>query len=163
MNPTVEMICPCHGTHPFGSGVDQPRKISSKDNANSARAAAHSVQASQAAVRAPIPPMRCPRPCCLDPSVTTPLYRTTVSRALRQPLRSGGETRFRGFIYLAVRGEGEHERVSARPAPPQPQAPLPVWRRSSGMRWEIGKIHRGFIVVCSHVSKWPQPTQEGGA
>ena len=29
-----------------------------------------------------------PRPCSLVPSVTTPFYSTTVSRALRQPLRS---------------------------------------------------------------------------
>src|SRR5215218_396716 len=47
---------------------------------------AHTDQASHAAERRLIPPL--PRPCSLAPSVTTPLYSMTVSRALRQPLRS---------------------------------------------------------------------------
>jgi hypothetical protein len=42
-------------------------------------------QASQTAARALIPPTA--RLCCLTPSVTTPLYRTTVSKALRSALR----------------------------------------------------------------------------
>src|SRR5215210_8491989 len=49
---------------------------------------AHSDHASHAAVRRLIPPI--PRPCSLIPSVTTPLlYKTSVSRTLRQPLRNG--------------------------------------------------------------------------
>ena len=46
---------------------------------------AHIDQPIQVAVRALIPPTSCL--CSLAPSVTTPLYRTTVSQALRQPLR----------------------------------------------------------------------------
>src|SRR5215216_7487365 len=52
-------------------------------NMTSARVA--SDQASQVAARVLIPPT--PRLCSLAPSVTTPLYSTTVSKALRQPLR----------------------------------------------------------------------------
>ena len=44
-------------------------------------------QASHAAARMLIPPI--PRPCSLVPSVTRPLYSTTVSRALRRLLRGG--------------------------------------------------------------------------
>jgi hypothetical protein len=47
MNPTVTMICPDHGTHPFGSGVDQPRKTNASDKLKSKRAVAHTDQASQ--------------------------------------------------------------------------------------------------------------------
>jgi hypothetical protein len=85
MLPTVTMTWSRHGGHPFGSGVDQPRKNTSRDNAMSARHKAHSDQASQAAVRLLIPPI--PRPSRFDPSVTTILYDTTVSQALRQTLR----------------------------------------------------------------------------
>src|ERR671910_300214 len=46
---------------------------------------AHSDQANQAAVRRLIPPI--PRACSFAHSVTTPLYSTTVSKALRQTLR----------------------------------------------------------------------------
>src|SRR5215213_7884284 len=46
---------------------------------------AHSDQASQAAVRWLVG--LTPRPCCLIPSVTTALYSTTASQALRQTLR----------------------------------------------------------------------------
>src|SRR3712207_1023190 len=49
----------------------------------------HSDQASHAAVRRLIPPT--PRAWSLAPSVTTPLYSTTVSQALRQTLRSRGQ------------------------------------------------------------------------
>src|SRR5215207_4280692 len=53
----------------------------------SATHSAHSDRANHAATRALILPS--PRPCCsLDSSATTPLYRTTVAQALRQPLRS---------------------------------------------------------------------------
>src|SRR5215208_6016335 len=46
----------------------------------------HSDHATHAAARRLIPPTL--RLCCLGPSVTTPLYSTTVSQALRQTLRS---------------------------------------------------------------------------
>src|SRR5215216_3400178 len=35
------------------------------------------------------------RPCCSTPSVTPPLYKATVSQALRRPLRSRGENELR--------------------------------------------------------------------
>jgi hypothetical protein len=48
---------------------------------------AHVDQASQEVARRLAPPT--PLPCCsLAPSVTTTLYGTTVSRALRRPLRA---------------------------------------------------------------------------
>jgi hypothetical protein len=48
---------------------------------------AHVDQASQEAARGLAPPT--PLPCCsLAPSVTTTLYSTNVSRALRRPLRA---------------------------------------------------------------------------
>jgi len=47
---------------------------------------AHKGQANQATLR--WPSRLTPRSCSLAPSVTTPLYSTTVSRALRLPLRS---------------------------------------------------------------------------
>jgi hypothetical protein len=43
-------------------------------------------QAGQAAERTLIPPI--PRPCSLAPSLTTPLYSISVSKALRQSLRN---------------------------------------------------------------------------
>src|SRR5215217_1949269 len=52
---------------------------------NKATDRAASDHASQEVVRVLIPPI--PRPCSLTPSVTTLLYSTTVSRALRQTLR----------------------------------------------------------------------------
>src|SRR5919107_5651831 len=55
--------------------------------AASATPSAHSDQANHAAVRRLIPPT--PRRCSLAPSVTTPLYNTTVCQALRQTLRAG--------------------------------------------------------------------------
>src|SRR3712207_610876 len=51
----------------------------------SATHSAHSDHASQEAARVLIPPT--PRPCSLAPSVTTPLYSTTVSYSLRNALR----------------------------------------------------------------------------
>src|SRR5215207_7456182 len=86
MYPTVSIAYPCHRYQPLGSGVDQPTKITSRENARSNRLTAHSDQASQAEARVPILPI--PRPCSFAPSVTTPLYSTTVFQALRQPLRS---------------------------------------------------------------------------
>ena len=65
-------------------------ELAARDNANpprsSARDSATSDQASQAAARVLVPPT--PLPCSFVPSVTTPLYRATVSQALRQALRS---------------------------------------------------------------------------
>jgi hypothetical protein len=59
-------------------------------------------QAIQATVRRLIPPIS--RPCSLAPSATTPLYRTTVSEALRRSL-SGlrGEPRFRRSSSMEAR------------------------------------------------------------
>src|SRR5215207_7910066 len=53
-----------------------------KVSAVSAKESAHTAQASQGVVRVLIPPSL-PCPCSLVPSVTTPLYSTTVSQALR--------------------------------------------------------------------------------
>src|SRR5215207_3349753 len=74
-----------HGLHPLGSGVDQPKTISTRVNAMSNRLTAHTDQASHAAARVLIPPTSLP--CPLAPSVTAPLYSTTVSKALRSALR----------------------------------------------------------------------------
>src|SRR5918993_1633144 len=44
-----------------------------------------------------------PRPCFLAPSVTTALYSTTVSQALRQTLRSRrSRVNFREFLFHAI-------------------------------------------------------------
>src|SRR5918997_4221521 len=78
-------------------GPDQARKISlrvsplrrARIRPATARTthSRHSDQASHAAVRRLIPPTS--RSCSLAPSVTTPLYNTTVCQALRQTLRAG--------------------------------------------------------------------------
>src|SRR5215212_11440149 len=67
----------------------------SSNTASTARVAhsAQSDQASHAVARWLIPPS--PRPCSFVPSVTPPLYSTTVSKALRQTLR--GEVLDRRF------------------------------------------------------------------
>src|SRR5215208_7352239 len=62
------------------------RKSNKRESTRSATHATHSDQASLVAAWVPNPPP--PRPCFLVPSVTTPLYSTTVCQALRQPLRS---------------------------------------------------------------------------
>jgi hypothetical protein len=54
-------------------------------SATRATQSAHKNHAGQATARRLTLPI--PRPCSLAPSVTTLLYSTTVSRALRQPLR----------------------------------------------------------------------------
>src|SRR5688500_16541350 len=79
-------------------GPDQARKISprvsplrrARIRPATARTthSRHSDQASHAAVRRLIPPT--PRSCSLAPSVTTPLYNTTVSQELRLTLRGKG-------------------------------------------------------------------------
>src|SRR3712207_1233915 len=69
-------------------GTDELKKSSSTAEAKRATQSAHTDQAIHAAVRRFIPPI--PRLCCLAPSVTTPLYSTTVCQALRQTLRGEG-------------------------------------------------------------------------
>ncbi len=59
-------------------------------SAVSTKESTHSDQASRVAVRRLSPPIA-PRPCSLAPSVTTPLYSTTVSKAL-------------GGVFLGTRG-----------------------------------------------------------
>src|SRR5215210_1051770 len=66
--------------------MEEPRTVSSNPRTTSAKLTAHNDQASQAAPRLLIPPI--PLPCSLAPSIITLLYSTTVSLALRQPLRS---------------------------------------------------------------------------
>src|SRR5215207_9578411 len=60
-------------------------KSSKRPSAMSTTHTAHNDQANHAAVRRLIGLTL--RPCCLAPCVTTPLYSTTVSQALRQALR----------------------------------------------------------------------------
>src|SRR5918995_5158664 len=86
---TMSMALNVHGYHPGGSGVDHPRSISTSPSAMTNTLAAHTDQATQAAVRRLIPPT--PRCSSLAPSVTAPLYSTTVSQTLGQPVRSRGE------------------------------------------------------------------------
>src|SRR5215218_5804838 len=73
------------GTMTFTSSV--VRKSSQMARAISTTHTAHTDQANQAAVRRLIPPI--PRLCWLAPSVTTPLYSTSVFQTLRQTLRGG--------------------------------------------------------------------------
>src|SRR5215204_7694440 len=67
------------------SGCDRFRTRRRRLRAVRAKERVHTDQASHAAARRLIPPTSCP--CSLAPSVTTPLYSTTVSQALRQTLR----------------------------------------------------------------------------
>src|SRR5215203_1499154 len=68
------------------AGITSPvRKSSKRASAMSATHSAHSDQANHAAVRWLI--QLTPRPSSLVPSITIPLYRTTVSQALRLTLR----------------------------------------------------------------------------
>src|SRR5829696_6807664 len=69
----------------LGTFADLTRTDSATLATNMATERPASDQASHAAVRALIPPI--PPPSSLAPSVTTPPYSTTVSQALRQPLR----------------------------------------------------------------------------
>src|ERR687898_2951198 len=71
---------------PSSKGSSSVMKSSTRASVMSTTHTAHSDQANHAAVRRLILPF--PRPCSLAPSVTTPLYSTTVSQALRQTLRA---------------------------------------------------------------------------
>jgi hypothetical protein len=77
-------------TLPYGSpgGVDPIVRASATPPPRSATESTTSDQASQAAERVLVPPT--PRPCSFALSVTTPLYSTTVSQALRLTLRGKG-------------------------------------------------------------------------
>src|SRR5215216_634217 len=68
MNPTTVMACSCHDPQSSGNCIDQPRKISTSDNANINRFTAHTDHATQVAARSLFPPIH--RPCSLAPSVT---------------------------------------------------------------------------------------------
>jgi hypothetical protein len=72
---------------------------------------------------------RRPLPCSLAPAVTTPLYSTTVSRALRQPLRREiSETRVLCLRQLPARMWRCREQVApclmSREMSPQPGTPF---------------------------------------
>jgi hypothetical protein len=87
----------------------------------------YSHQANQAVVRRLIaPPPR--RSCSLEPSVTTSLYSTAVSQALRQPLRSRAVSELPGTpaspkSYRVSRRSKRSSRVPS---------PSTAWNRSSG-------------------------------
>src|SRR5215216_5580755 len=68
------------------AGIGGVRSLSSTPSSVRATENAHTDHANHAAERALILPI--PRLCSLAPSVTTLLYSTAVSQALRQPLRS---------------------------------------------------------------------------
>src|SRR5919112_2788425 len=72
---------------PGGRGTSTVKKSSKRASAMSATHTTHSDQATNAAVRGLI--QLTPRFCSLAPYITTPLYSTTVSQALRQTLRAG--------------------------------------------------------------------------
>src|SRR5215213_4268969 len=89
--PTVASITtvalPSHQSKMWVPGWERIRARRRRPSAVSATESAHSDQASQEAVRGVIPPI--PLPCSFVPCVTAPLYSTTVSQTLRQPLRGG--------------------------------------------------------------------------
>src|SRR5215204_1263340 len=90
--PTLTSITtsalPSHHSKMWVPGWERIRARRRRLSAVSVMVSAHSDQASQEAARGVIPPI--PRPCPFAPSVTTPLYSTIVSQALRQPLREEG-------------------------------------------------------------------------
>src|SRR5215213_8266359 len=86
-----------------------------KLRAVSMKESAHTAHASQEARRWLAPPT--PRPCSIAPSVTTPLYSTIVSQALRQTLRASCSERRSAELtkihlpivqamYACIRGSG---------------------------------------------------------
>src|ERR687893_641380 len=77
------------GSQLLGTWTDRPRTNSATFAADMASVRQASDHASQAAARVFVPPT--PRARSLVPAVTTPLYSTTVSQALRRPLRGRGE------------------------------------------------------------------------
>src|SRR5215204_4342031 len=68
-------------------GWERFRAKSKRANTVRVKESPQSDHASQEALRVLIPPT--PRSCSFVPSVTTPLYSSTVSQSLRQPLRGG--------------------------------------------------------------------------
>src|SRR5215208_5892494 len=98
---TPQFQCHPHSQRPF-KGTGGLYRASSTAEAARAMHSDHSDHANQAAVRRLIPPP--PRRCSLAPSVTTPLYNTTVCQALRQTLRSRrSRVNFRELRYREVR------------------------------------------------------------
>src|SRR5918994_7248785 len=91
---TMSMALNVHGYHPGGSGVDHPRSISTSPSAMTNTLAAHTDQATQAAVRRLIPPT--PRCSSLAPSVTT-----TTLQHNRLPNVTTAGTKSRGEGYSA--------------------------------------------------------------
>src|SRR5215210_5127502 len=91
MAPTVTSITmvalPSHQSKMWVPGWERIRAKRRRLSAVSATESAHSDQASQEAAREVIPQIHLPR--SLAPAITTPLYSTTVSQELRQPLRGG--------------------------------------------------------------------------
>src|SRR5215218_2313975 len=97
MAPTTEKVSnvaklrttlPSSASPPYGNSTAVDLVVRAKviPPRRSATESATSDQASQEAARVLIPPTPCS--CSLAPSVTTPLYSTTLSKALRQSLRS---------------------------------------------------------------------------
>src|SRR5215208_7127863 len=78
--------------------------VSSREGARATMESSYPDQATQAAVRRLMPPI--PRLCSVDPSVTSPLYSTIVSQALRQPLRGHAVANFLELRLGEVRGMG---------------------------------------------------------
>src|SRR5215208_242002 len=81
---TPQLKCHPHSQRPF-KGTGGLYRASTTAEAASATQSVHTDHASHAAERRLIPPL--PLPCSLVLPVTTPLYSTTVSQALRQALR----------------------------------------------------------------------------
>src|SRR5215210_3402376 len=96
-----------------GNRADPARKSSTTTATNMATHRPANDHASKEAARVPIPPLLRSRP--FVPSVTTPLYSTTVSQTLRQPLRGEVHEDIR-LLHLPTRtwwhrgcGGGGHE------------------------------------------------------
>src|SRR5215207_1453856 len=91
MAPTVASITtsvlPNHHSKTVAFGWERLRTTRRALSAVSARVMVHSDQAIHGAARVLIPPTPRSRP--VAPFVTTPLYSSTVSQPLRQPLRDG--------------------------------------------------------------------------
>ena len=87
--PTVEQLAMITTLRKANSkmgapGLDRFNARNRRPSAVRTRQRAHTDHASQTEARVVIPPT--PRPCFLAPSVTTPLYKITVSQVLQQML-----------------------------------------------------------------------------